>query len=319
MPRGNQKQSAGRHGEKFWEEEKSNKGLKMMQAQGWDKGKGLGKDEGGRTEFLRAVKKNDSLGIGAKQGHDDNWCAMTGVFNDLLKRLNENNDYAHDDGGVKSEESEDETTGKKLKDFMIKRRLYGRFRKSKDTDNYSAKDMSEIFGKKKDKSETVSKHDIGYVAGTSKQKEDQSGVKTTTSTLSIADYFAQKMAAKAGGGGTSEASTAETENEGENKSEKKERKRKRKLEKKQKADEEARAAQEAADKNKVKGEKTKEKKKRKAVDEADDATPSEDAPTKKKKGKKQKREAAAAVAEAQEAEVRDKSKKKKKKKKKESE
>jgi hypothetical protein len=45
----------------------------------------------------------------------------------------------------------DETTGKKIKDYMMKRRLYGRFRKSKDTDNYSSKDMSEIFGKKKDK------------------------------------------------------------------------------------------------------------------------------------------------------------------------
>jgi hypothetical protein len=78
---------------------------------------------------------------------------MTGVFNDLLKRLNENEDYKHEEGGVAepTEEPEvDETTGKKLKDFMMKRRLYGRFRKSKDTGNYSSKDMSEIFGKKKD-------------------------------------------------------------------------------------------------------------------------------------------------------------------------
>jgi hypothetical protein len=33
---------------------------------------------------------------------------MTGVFNDLLKRLNENTDHAHEEGGVAEETEEPE-------------------------------------------------------------------------------------------------------------------------------------------------------------------------------------------------------------------
>lgn len=77
---------------------------------------------------------------------------MTGVFNDLLKRLNDaGGDHVHEGGVAKEKEEEEASSGKKLKDFMMKRRLYGRFRKQKDTENYSNKDMEGIFGKKKEK------------------------------------------------------------------------------------------------------------------------------------------------------------------------
>jgi len=188
-----------------------------MTAQGWEQGQGLGKGGGGRTNFIRAKKKTDVLGLGAKQGEDDSWNAMTGLYNELLQRLSvEGGDHVHDNGGV-SKVVEVEDTSKTLQDYIVKKRLYGRFRKAKDTCGYSQNDMAAILGKKTEPA--VAKPDqLGYtravsaVATVEKKKEadDGSGVTTTTSKMSIRDYFSKKMSvggsrySAAGGAGFTE-------------------------------------------------------------------------------------------------------------------
>lgn len=197
---GKEKQSAGRHGEEFWaQESKTNIGFKLMAAQGWEQGQGLGKAGGGRTSYIRAKKKTDVLGLGAQQGEDDAWSAMTGMYNELLQRLAvEGGDHVHENGGV-SKVVEPEDTSKSLQDYIVKKRLYGRFRKAKDTCGYSENDMAAIMGKKAEP--TVAKPDqLGYTRGVSaiatvekKSTDDGSGLTTTTSKVSIRDYFSKKM------------------------------------------------------------------------------------------------------------------------------
>ncbi len=62
----------------------------MMEKMGWSQGQGLGKGDHGTQQFVRAKQKKDNGGIGSeKGGQDSSWVATQGLFNDLLKRLNE--------------------------------------------------------------------------------------------------------------------------------------------------------------------------------------------------------------------------------------
>lgn len=79
-----------RHGNVFWEEEKSNVGLRMMQSMGWEHGKGLGSRGHGMTTHIRVRQKKDNAGIGANAATaDDAWKATQDVFNSILSRLND--------------------------------------------------------------------------------------------------------------------------------------------------------------------------------------------------------------------------------------
>ena len=75
-----------------------------------------------------------------------------------------------------------------IKKAASKRRLYSKFVKAKDASSYSDADKAKIFGS----------------AGRKKEKELNDDAETTfgkTSTMSMADYFKQKMAAAGAGGG----------------------------------------------------------------------------------------------------------------------
>lgn len=187
-----QHESAGRHGAAFWQEEKNNFGLKMMSQMGWQEGKGLGKEEKGQTSFLRAVKKDNALGIGAVAGRDEVWSATQNMYNDLLKRLAE----AAKSGDVAAERPADaendkeasQSTTTSVKKYMARSELYGKFKKAKDASNYDNKSMSEIFGRKEPLSSPSS-------SPSPSPPPMDSTLTTTNSGVSIRDYFAKKMAA----------------------------------------------------------------------------------------------------------------------------
>lgn len=57
------------------------------------------------------------------------------IFQFLPKSFPFTGDHVHEDGGVSKEPQEtEENSSKQLKDYMVKKRLYGRFRRSKDTE-----------------------------------------------------------------------------------------------------------------------------------------------------------------------------------------
>jgi hypothetical protein len=76
-------------GNTFWEEEKDNKGIKLMASMGWQHGQGLGKHEQGAATHLRVKVKNNNEGIGATAATaDDMFRDSQNMFNSILQRLN---------------------------------------------------------------------------------------------------------------------------------------------------------------------------------------------------------------------------------------
>jgi Pin2-interacting protein X1 len=192
--------SAGRHGAKFWEDEKNNFGTKMMQKMGWSHGQGLGKSKSGTTKFIRTRQKKDNAGIGSKQKtNDQEWQAANAVFNDLLKRLNSSSSNGNDDSttdangntvdpkrgtSVVGDPLHYKTAGARITSYMAGKQLYSKFRKSKVMSNYSSEDMAAVFGRKADNSSSSNGD-----ASNGNQAEFKSDIVTTTSNKCIDEYF----------------------------------------------------------------------------------------------------------------------------------
>ncbi|KAM4632787.1 PIN2/TERF1-interacting telomerase inhibitor 1 [Polymixia lowei] len=184
-----------------WSNDDSKFGQKMLERMGWSKGKGLGRSEQGSTEHITVKLKNNSLGLGTTASHEDNWIAHQDDFNQLLADLNnchgQNNEKDHP-----SEEKQGFSLEEKSK--TSKKRLhYKKFTKGKDLSSRSETDLNCIFGKrakpaKDQEEENNSSASQGEkeenVVSTTSEPDVESITKTVTSTLSMQDYFAQRMA-----------------------------------------------------------------------------------------------------------------------------
>jgi hypothetical protein len=196
------KLSAGRHGTKFWEEEKSNFGLKMMGKMGWEQGQGLGKDKQGSTQFVRAKIKNDNQGIGATRVNgDDMFSASTGLYNELLKRLNANKMEVGEGGADLTEQDEgDKSTQSQLQTYVARQNLYGKFRATKEKWKSSSQSLSEILGtpaaSAKAAASLAARSGAGEQAAAAAADNDKNGLVTVTATTSLRDYFNKKLAEK---------------------------------------------------------------------------------------------------------------------------
>jgi hypothetical protein len=236
--------SGSRAGDAFWKEEAAagNFGLRMMSQMGWEQGKGLGKNEDGTKQYLRAKYKADAKGIGADgKTEDATWLATQDLFTQMLQRVKAEQVAAASSptGSPQAEESVEESestltttdpstnTTTVLRQHIQKRTLYGRFKKAKDTSSYSSKAMSEIFGRKDvvpsgpwGNTPAITSNGNGSAAAAADVKSEDSKIKVkqedaaatpelqSTSKLSIRDYFAAKLAAAGKLGGMSAAQFA---------------------------------------------------------------------------------------------------------------
>ena len=95
-----------------WADDKFNFGRKMLMKLGWKEGKGLGKSQQGQTNSLRAIRREESLGIGAStDSHGSEGFSQTSAnFHRVLAKLNEEH------GGNSSDDSgSDKSSGKSNK------------------------------------------------------------------------------------------------------------------------------------------------------------------------------------------------------------
>ncbi|XP_037541349.1 PIN2/TERF1-interacting telomerase inhibitor 1 [Nematolebias whitei] len=180
-----------------WSNDDSKFGQKMLERMGWSKGKGLGRSEQGSTDHIKVKVKNDNHGLGANASHEDNWIAHQDEFNELLAQLNnhhgQNNEAPSDERGFSLEEKS--KTAKKRVHYM-------KFTKGKDLSSRSETDLNCIFGKRtksaNDQEQESSKHnssDESEASGTTPPEQDAELItKTVTSSLSMQEYFAQRMA-----------------------------------------------------------------------------------------------------------------------------
>ena len=180
--------SAGRHGDAFWTEEKDNVGLKLLKQMGWSSGQGLGKEGQGRVDAVKQKRKNDNKGIGAKADtKDEAFRASQELFNDVLARLSAAGTGAG--AGAAAPPAPDPaalgSAATSIKGVLARRQMTRRFCRSKAPESLSA--MEEILGKRKTAG--------GDGADAGDEPERPSELQQTTSSISVAEHFAQRRKA----------------------------------------------------------------------------------------------------------------------------
>lgn len=142
-----------------WANDTSSFGQKMLLKMGWTQGKGLGKNQQGTSTNLRAIRREDGLGLGAstdKTG-DLGFSVTSRNFHGVLASLKE-----HHGSTVDSQSSTSSKKSKKSKSKSLKRSESGltmpsnrvtagharKMREAKDLNSKSKEDMAAIFGMK---------------------------------------------------------------------------------------------------------------------------------------------------------------------------
>ncbi|KAM9782733.1 PIN2/TERF1-interacting telomerase inhibitor 1 [Neosynchiropus ocellatus] len=215
-----------------WSNDDSKFGQKMLERMGWSKGKGLGKSEQGSTDHLKVKLKNNNHGLGATASYEDNWIAHQDDFNELLAQLNNcHGQNGSSSSAAPSEEQRSFSLEEKSKTSK-KRVHYMKFTKGKDLSSRSETDLNCIFGKRA-RSSRDSEQEGGSRDSPCEEEalaDPESITKTVTSTLTMQEYFAQRMAslkkARAQGapsGGSSPVQTSDPEPDEPKKKKKKKR------------------------------------------------------------------------------------------------
>mmetsp|Transcript_59042 Transcript_59042/g.175562 ORF Transcript_59042/g.175562 Transcript_59042/m.175562 type:complete len:292 (-) Transcript_59042:323-1198(-) len=168
-----------------WASDTSSFGRKMLAKMGWKEGKGLGKEQQGQTTHLRAVRRGDSLGIGAETDThgEKGWNETSQNFHGVLAALKETHGSASggDDSdssrSVKKKENKrhrgkrEKDESKKKRKRRLERKGSGlvlaqnkvtaghakKMRNAKDVANKSSADMAAVFGVKVDQYERKQK------------------------------------------------------------------------------------------------------------------------------------------------------------------
>jgi hypothetical protein len=128
----------------------NNKGSALLQKMGWTEGKGIGKRNCNATA-LRAVKRQEGLGLGAKLETEGGQSESTDTFAAVLKNLQQHHGGTND-GGSKREKSEQSTKNKKASSLVLPQNKVtaGHAQKMRlaKFGERSAEDLACIFGNK---------------------------------------------------------------------------------------------------------------------------------------------------------------------------
>ncbi|XP_032399180.1 PIN2/TERF1-interacting telomerase inhibitor 1 isoform X2 [Etheostoma spectabile] len=190
----------------------------MLERMGWSKGKGLGRSEQGSTDHIKVKLKNNNYGLGTSASCEDNWIAHQDDFNELLAQLNNCHGQNSGNGPPPPEELKGFSLEEKSKTSK-KRVHYMKFTKGKDLSSRSKTDLNCIFGKRgkpaNDKEQENNSNDSQGEAESftpaAFELDTDSITNTVKSTLTMQEYFAQRMAQlKARGQDQSTAPSVET-------------------------------------------------------------------------------------------------------------
>jgi len=217
---------------KFWANDTSRFGFKMMEKMGWSPGKGLGVNEDGETKSLPVKVKEDNKGVGCVQSDDQAWVITTheynGVLQDLQLCLSAKEREKSDSGKIKkrkekTNQSEKRKEKKNSKTLNAGEESEPQKHKKEKRKEKKRKEKSKIENEKNTKTPVLKTHahfipsrvvagkrvsnysqqDLDAIFGTasfsalpSRQtvKADtlEDGISTVTSKTNIKDYFDQK-------------------------------------------------------------------------------------------------------------------------------
>lgn len=177
---------------KQWSEDSNRFGQRLMKQMGWSHGKGLGLKEDGKTEHIKVSLKNDNRGLGCNQNVEDNWISHQDDFNDLLSNLHQEHSQE-----TATKNNPDSLSSIEEKSQKAKRRVhYKKFTRGKDLANRSVNDMNCILGRRS-ASGSNTPQSISAPSSDHENEEERTvshGVKTIVNSVSMQEYFAQKMA-----------------------------------------------------------------------------------------------------------------------------
>ncbi|XP_041814484.1 PIN2/TERF1-interacting telomerase inhibitor 1 [Chelmon rostratus] len=184
-----------------WSNDDSKFGQKMLERMGWSKGKGLGRSEQGSTDHIKVKVKNNNYGLGTTASYEDNWIAHQDDFNELLAQLN---NHHGQNNSIEPQPEEKQSFSLEEKSKTSRKRVhYMKFTKGKDLSSRTETDLNCIFGKRgnsaKDQEQGSNSSDSQGETGetctpASSELDTESITKTVTSTLTMQEYFAQRMA-----------------------------------------------------------------------------------------------------------------------------
>lgn len=169
---------------KWWSEDSNKFGQRMLEKMGWTKGKGLGINEQGITEFANASFKKDTSGVGFDKSTEA-WTEQMDKFSEFLRQLNENEDT------VKNEDSNFSGQSTQLKSKQSNTHCK-KFTCDNDTNKYMSKDLASIV----DQNESVDKTQIKIEKNSNEKevsdlRDDWYGV-VTINGGNMVDYFKRK-------------------------------------------------------------------------------------------------------------------------------
>ena len=144
-----------------WANDKSAFGQRMLMKMGWSEGKGLGKNKQGTSSHLRAIRREEGLGIGAKTDTfgDDGFSKTSQNFHGVLAQLHaEHGNAESNKSKKKSKKKKKDSKKEKGEDSssltLSKNKVTAgharKMRESKDLTKKSKEDMAAIFGMKVD-------------------------------------------------------------------------------------------------------------------------------------------------------------------------
>ncbi|XP_047124763.1 PIN2/TERF1-interacting telomerase inhibitor 1 [Hydra vulgaris] len=174
-----------------WANDKTKFGYTMLTKMGWSEGKGLGQNLSGEATHIKVKKRINNSGIGLKKPSDDEWISQQDDFNALLIQLNQG---VNCNGVTNIKSLEDRVRASK------KKILYTKFVKSKDLSNASSQDLAAIFGTRSKSAPVtpqISEDDSDAASVVScpvADSNNEHGITTLHTGISIHDYFAMKMA-----------------------------------------------------------------------------------------------------------------------------
>lgn len=187
-----------------WASDKSGFGHKMLAKMGWSEGKGLGKNKQGQTHNLRAIRREESLGIGASTDtHGSEGFSQTSAnFHGVLAKLN-----AEHGSGSSSGASSDEDSGSASGRSSSKKSKKEKKKRSKSSKKAKKAEKKTKHRGKRDKDNKITLAQNRVAAGHSRKMRDAKDL-SSKSDADMAAIFGVKVehyrppAAIAAGGGT---------------------------------------------------------------------------------------------------------------------
>ncbi|VDO64845.1 unnamed protein product [Heligmosomoides polygyrus] len=182
-----------------WKNDDQKISRKLMERMGWSDGDGLGRNRQGSANSVKLKANYTGKGLGADKlvSYDTTWIGCHDDFADLLSALNKNKEQKLETEEQKQQKAQ--RISLELNSKSLRRRIhYQKFTRAKDMTNYTANDRAAVLGiglsrSKEENPEKAKPSEVKVEEVESNSAGEKSN--TTVSTLSVAEYFASKMAA----------------------------------------------------------------------------------------------------------------------------